>query len=250
MSILDDIRIALIAGLCFATILLLAFSVRTKGKGWLLGFLALIFLDRMAGSVPWLLFRHQVIAAEAYQQYIMSAGPVFMVLEVASWALLLAFVVSLKSMKEPSAVVNEGQGDLLPMTVSRALFSFEGRLSRGDYWLKGFLPMLPVGIFNNLLAYGVNEPWALAMSLCLGILSLWPTLALVVKRLHDHDRSGWFVFIGLIPVVGTLILAVMVGFLKGTGGPNRFGPDPLKLRDRLVWLQAHGGREAGAPAGP
>jgi uncharacterized membrane protein YhaH (DUF805 family) len=76
------------------------------------------------------------------------------------------------------------------MTITRALFSFEGRLCRSDYWLKGFLPMLPLGIFNNILAYGVDADWARVLAFVIALLSLWPALALIVKRLHDRDQSG------------------------------------------------------------
>lgn len=48
-----------------------------------------------------------------------------------------------------------------------------------------------------------------------------------VKRWHDRNKSGWWVLISLIPIVGSLWILVECGFLKGTQGPNRFGPDPL-----------------------
>lgn len=52
-------------------------------------------------------------------------------------------------------------------------------------------------------------------------------LAGAAKRLHDRDRSGWFQLIVLIPLTGAIWLGVEIGFLRGTFGPNRFGPDPL-----------------------
>ena len=64
-----------------------------------------------------------------------------------------------------------------------------------------------------------------------GLLGLWwlitliPNLAVAIRRLHDTDRSGWWLFIGMIPLVGTIILLVFM-FTEGTRGPNRFGPDP------------------------
>lgn len=56
---------------------------------------------------------------------------------------------------------------------------------------------------------------------------LWAGLAVSVKRWHDRDKSGWWILIGLIPVIGTIWVLVENGFLPGTAGPNRFGPDPL-----------------------
>ena len=56
-----------------------------------------------------------------------------------------------------------------------------------------------------------------------------PYFAVDVRRLHDTDRSGWWLLIVLIPLVGGIVL--LVWFCQaGTGGPNRFGPDPLAGR--------------------
>ena len=52
-------------------------------------------------------------------------------------------------------------------------------------------------------------------------------IMLGIKRCHDRDRSGRFLLIGLIPIVGAIWLLVDLGFLRGTAGPNGFGPDPL-----------------------
>lgn len=48
-----------------------------------------------------------------------------------------------------------------------------------------------------------------------------------VKRLHDTDKSGWNILLGLIPYIGVFILLYFLGFQKGTSGVNRFGVDPL-----------------------
>ena len=52
-----------------------------------------------------------------------------------------------------------------------------------------------------------------------------PSMAVTIRRLHDQDKSGWFILLGLIPFVGGIILLVFY-CLDGTRGPNRFGPDP------------------------
>jgi uncharacterized membrane protein YhaH (DUF805 family) len=54
-----------------------------------------------------------------------------------------------------------------------------------------------------------------------------PLIALVVKRLHDLNSSGCLVGLGCIPFVG-LVLLIPLGILKGTEGPNAYGPDPLQ----------------------
>ena len=53
-----------------------------------------------------------------------------------------------------------------------------------------------------------------------------PSIAIGVRRLHDHDKSGWMCLIIFIPIFGGLYLLYLF-VTKGTTGPNRFGPDPL-----------------------
>lgn len=113
------------------------------------------------------------------------------------------------------------------MTVGEALFSYQGRMCRSDYWLKGFLPLLPVGILSNILMYGVGGD-AQAISFIIGLASLWPGSALAVKRLHDRDHSAHFLWVMLIPFIGPIWFLVECWFLEGTTGPNRYGADPLR----------------------
>ena len=57
-----------------------------------------------------------------------------------------------------------------------------------------------------------------------GLALFLPSLALQVRRLHDTDRSGWWVLIGLVPLVGVILLIVW-WCQDGTPGDNRFGVD-------------------------
>jgi uncharacterized membrane protein YhaH (DUF805 family) len=59
---------------------------------------------------------------------------------------------------------------------------------------------------------------------------IWASLAISVKRWHDRNKSGWWVLIALIPVVGGLWTLIENGFLAGSDGPNRYGEDPRSLR--------------------
>lgn len=59
------------------------------------------------------------------------------------------------------------------------------------------------------------------------LLLLWPSICLYAKRWHDRDKSGWWSLIVLIPIIGGLWMLIELGFLRGTDGPNRFGPDPI-----------------------
>jgi uncharacterized membrane protein YhaH (DUF805 family) len=106
---------------------------------------------------------------------------------------------------------------------------FSGRSRRKEYWmfvLGVIIAEIVVSIIEGVLGLrgmigGVYGP--LMLILVLGLLV--PSLAVMVRRLHDQDKSGWFVLLALIPLIGGLILLVFM-CLEGTRGPNRFGPDP------------------------
>ena len=111
------------------------------------------------------------------------------------------------------------------------LLSIEGRIPRSSYWLKFFLPYLGLMIVAYILdmILGTANPDT-GYGLIVGLLSLaglWPSIAVGVKRLHDRNRSGWFILILLIPIVGFFYWLIEIGILKGTAGANRFGPDTL-----------------------
>jgi uncharacterized membrane protein YhaH (DUF805 family) len=55
---------------------------------------------------------------------------------------------------------------------------------------------------------------------------LLPNLAVTARRLHDIDRSAWWILIMLVPIVGAIILFMFM-CLRGTFGLNRFGPEPV-----------------------
>ncbi len=56
-----------------------------------------------------------------------------------------------------------------------------------------------------------------------GILGIWVGLAVSVKRWHDRNKSGWWVLIVLIPIIGGIWALIELGFLPGTEGPNAYG---------------------------
>ncbi|NTT85638.1 DUF805 domain-containing protein [Tabrizicola fusiformis] len=100
--------------------------------------------------------------------------------------------------------------------------NFSGRAIRSEYWWFTLANVIGSVILNGIdMATGVpilSLIWALAL--------LVPGLAVGVRRLHDLDRSGWWLLIVLVPVVGVILLIYWFA-TRGTVGPNRFGPDPL-----------------------
>jgi uncharacterized membrane protein YhaH (DUF805 family) len=111
---------------------------------------------------------------------------------------------------------------------------FSGRSRRKEYWMFGLMvavvTLLIDGVFGgtySMLA-GFRTMPSVTGSLLGAIFTLGsviPSLAVTVRRLHDTDRSGWWLLIALVPVLGGLLLLwFMVS--DGTAGPNRFGEDP------------------------
>nr|MDT0661353.1 DUF805 domain-containing protein [Micromonospora sp. DSM 115978] len=107
---------------------------------------------------------------------------------------------------------------------------FQGRARRAEYWWFVLFSLL-VGIATSILdsALGTDfENSSLSggfFNLIANLALLLPSLAVAVRRLHDTDRSGWWILIGLIPLLGAIVLLVF--FVKdGTPGQNRFGPSP------------------------
>jgi uncharacterized membrane protein YhaH (DUF805 family) len=63
--------------------------------------------------------------------------------------------------------------------------------------------------------------------LLFGILVTWISIAVGIKRFHDRNKSGVWILIIFVPVIGGLWYLIECGFLRGTVGPNDYGPDPL-----------------------
>jgi uncharacterized membrane protein YhaH (DUF805 family) len=107
-------------------------------------------------------------------------------------------------------------------------FSPDGRVNRKQWWLWLVLPFTVISIVLMLVDMATGRYDAEAgiglFSGIFALLALIPAIFVYIKRFHDRDKSGWWVLIGLIPIIGALWLLIELGFLKGTPGPNRFGP--------------------------
>ena len=115
------------------------------------------------------------------------------------------------------------------MSISKLLFSTEGRIPRSIYWYYtlGYSGAYAVATFIDA-AFGTFDDSSV-LGLFSGLLSLVGIitgLAVAIKRCHDRDHSGWYLLIGLIPFLN-LWVVIELAFLKGTYGYNKYGPDPL-----------------------
>ncbi|MBS0474035.1 MAG: DUF805 domain-containing protein [Proteobacteria bacterium] len=117
--------------------------------------------------------------------------------------------------------------------------TWQGRASRSEYWwfvLFGLLCQIVAAIVDRILGTAftfVNPATGATESLfygwfylIMGLVLLLPHLAVMVRRLHDTNRSGWWYWIALIPLIGVILLIVWLAS-RGTEGSNNYGSDPF-----------------------
>jgi uncharacterized membrane protein YhaH (DUF805 family) len=128
------------------------------------------------------------------------------------------------------------------------LFSAEGRVNRARFWSAliyyfvagliagaiyfGLWQIIPgsVGDDGTLQVNGVAAVPYLILGFAYFIALVWSGICVGIKRFHDRDKSGWWILIQLVPLIGGIWYFVEAGCLRGTVGANRFGPDPLAGR--------------------
>jgi uncharacterized membrane protein YhaH (DUF805 family) len=113
------------------------------------------------------------------------------------------------------------------MDFKQLYLSADGRVNRKQWWLYLILPALILGIIASIIdtASGHDPQQGLGpVTLIVYLLVLYPSIVVYIKRFHDRDKSGWWILIALIPIIGAIWLLIECGFLRGAPGPNRFGP--------------------------
>lgn len=113
------------------------------------------------------------------------------------------------------------------MTPIQLLFSFSGRATRLHFWLIVPLTWVLVALLRVYLVIGLETEvmsYGILMLTTFGpfILVAWISLAVQVKRWHDRNKSGSWIFINFIPLVGPLWTLVELGFLPGQSEGNRY----------------------------
>jgi uncharacterized membrane protein YhaH (DUF805 family) len=98
---------------------------------------------------------------------------------------------------------------------------FSGRARRKEYWYFVLFNLI-ISIILIIIDYMINSQ-ILTTLYSLGVLI--PSIAVTVRRLHDTDRRGWWIFISLIPIIGAIVLLIFM-VLDSQKGENRFGPNP------------------------
>ncbi len=103
---------------------------------------------------------------------------------------------------------------------------FSGRARRKEYWMFGLFYLIfaiVLGIIDGILGIGGEDGGLLSGLYVLAMLI--PSIAVTIRRLHDTDHSGWWLLIGLVPVIGTIILLIFL-VQDSQSGENQYGPNP------------------------
>jgi uncharacterized membrane protein YhaH (DUF805 family) len=114
------------------------------------------------------------------------------------------------------------------LIVLKKYVDFSGRAQRAEYWFFSLFYVLffialtivdgIVGLFSAEIGMGLlGGLFILAMII--------PSIAVSIRRLHDTSRSGWWILISLVPLIGAIILLVFY-CLDSTPGTNAYGPNP------------------------
>ncbi len=99
--------------------------------------------------------------------------------------------------------------------------NFNGRARRQEYWMFFLINL----IISLVLTFIEVKMGIFGVSLLYSLAIFIPSLAVSVRRLHDIDKSGWWLLIGLIPLLGAIVLIIFF-IMDGTPGNNRFGASP------------------------
>jgi uncharacterized membrane protein YhaH (DUF805 family) len=103
--------------------------------------------------------------------------------------------------------------------------TFSGRARRSEYWFWA-LAVFIVSMVANFVdrAMGTDPGRLGVIGTLVALALLLPNLAVAVRRLHDTSRTGWWILIGLIPLVGFIVLLVFL--VQDSHGSNEYGPSP------------------------
>lgn len=110
--------------------------------------------------------------------------------------------------------------------------TFSGRSSRSEFWwftLFTTLVAIVSGILDSTI-FGMDLEDPTPFGMITSVILFMPAISVTVRRLHDVDRSGWWFWFFLVPIIGWITILVWE-CTRGTYGENKYGPDPLLAID-------------------
>ena len=106
-------------------------------------------------------------------------------------------------------------------------FNFNSRSSRSEFWffeLFLIISGIAVGLAETIITATLGFP--LFLQAIWGLFTFIPSISIAVRRLHDIDKSGWWLLLHIIILFGSIVLLIF--HIKNTQGPNKYGEGPLK----------------------
>ena len=106
---------------------------------------------------------------------------------------------------------------------------YKGRARRSEFWYWQLFNLI-MNIIFFILAYVISTQISFVLIPIFIIISLkilFPTFTIMVRRLHDTGKSGWFLILFFIPIVGWIILIIM--FCQDSDATNEYGPSPKAI---------------------
>jgi uncharacterized membrane protein YhaH (DUF805 family) len=114
--------------------------------------------------------------------------------------------------------------DAIRICLTQKFAVFEGRARRSEYWWFVLFNLVVQAVLELVLP---DRGFGGVLQGLIGLAVFIPYVSVLVRRLHDLDRTAWWALLLLLPVVGTLVL-IFFTVQRGTDGPNRFGADPVR----------------------
>ncbi|HRW05364.1 MAG: DUF805 domain-containing protein [Caldilineaceae bacterium] len=114
------------------------------------------------------------------------------------------------------------------LAVLQKYFDFSGRARRKEYWyfvLFNIIVSIILAVIDQAIGTGSMESGVGLLGSLYSLAVLLPGLGVSVRRLHDTGRSGWWILINLIPLIGSIVFLVFT-VSDGDPGPNQYGPSP------------------------
>lgn len=125
------------------------------------------------------------------------------------------------------------------LKVFNQYFDFSGRARRKEFWmfaLINFIVLILLSFLDELLGTKTsNDEGGIGLLyLVYYLVSILPSLAVSIRRLHDIGKSGWYIFITLIPLAGAIWFLILV-CMEGEPRPNQWGENPKGIgNDRII----------------
>lgn len=120
------------------------------------------------------------------------------------------------------------------LKVWRNYANFEGRARRKEYWMFVLIQVLILICLFSFMFVTIDSDTSESVPFGFGLIGMYwlasfiPTLAVIVRRLHDIGKSGWMILVYFIPFIGSIWLLVMLA-TDSTPGPNQYGGNPKEV---------------------